>query len=265
MFNYVPVPAGLALFELVGFSPGGRFLAWEQYGIQDGSGFPFCEISVMDVASCSVLARHSELYRFDEQEFFSMDVPVEWDAVLDTEEREQRFWEEYARPLARQELQPLLDSLGIVEGNTGMHLVHHPACDLTDMAAPVRFTPGLAGPGFHSGPVYELLLEQPSVEDPGIAMWEHGFMAEPSCLLLALSEQDSDSLVILVDETGGWVDPQRWAYDFSIRDVFVYRDGWIAVVLRISVPGFEGPDIEYRVVTARIPDMSPGYWYSSTG
>jgi predicted secreted protein len=34
---------------VIGFSPDGRYLAFEQYGVQDGSGFPFSEIFILDL------------------------------------------------------------------------------------------------------------------------------------------------------------------------------------------------------------------------
>ena len=34
---------------VIGFSPDGRYFAFEQYGIQDGSGFPYSEIFVVDL------------------------------------------------------------------------------------------------------------------------------------------------------------------------------------------------------------------------
>jgi len=33
----------------IGFSPDGRYFAFEQYGVQDGSGFPYSEIFVIDL------------------------------------------------------------------------------------------------------------------------------------------------------------------------------------------------------------------------
>ncbi|POF28118.1 DUF2259 domain-containing protein [Roseibium marinum] len=37
--------------EILGFSKDGAYFAFEQYGIQDGSGFPYSEIFVLDVAN----------------------------------------------------------------------------------------------------------------------------------------------------------------------------------------------------------------------
>src|SRR4029450_2112606 len=34
---------------IIGFSPDGRYFAFEQFGVQDGSGFPYAEIFVVDL------------------------------------------------------------------------------------------------------------------------------------------------------------------------------------------------------------------------
>src|SRR5437868_5180577 len=34
---------------VIGFSPDGRYFAFEQYGVQDGSGFPYSEIFIIDL------------------------------------------------------------------------------------------------------------------------------------------------------------------------------------------------------------------------
>ena len=47
-----PAAAGdLARPEVIGFSADGRYVALEEYGAQDGSGFPFASIFVIDVAA----------------------------------------------------------------------------------------------------------------------------------------------------------------------------------------------------------------------
>lgn len=43
----------LAELRVIGFSPKGEYFAFEQYGIHDGSGFPYSEIFIIDTASDS--------------------------------------------------------------------------------------------------------------------------------------------------------------------------------------------------------------------
>lgn len=49
VFSFAASAGDTAKFHLLGFSKNGSFFAFEQYGIQDGSGFPYSEIFVIDV------------------------------------------------------------------------------------------------------------------------------------------------------------------------------------------------------------------------
>ncbi len=47
-----PANAGdFAERQILGFSPDGRYFAFEQFGVQDGSGFPYADIFVIDTAT----------------------------------------------------------------------------------------------------------------------------------------------------------------------------------------------------------------------
>lgn len=41
----------MAEFRAIGFAPGGKYFAFEQYGTQDGSGFPYSDIFIIETAS----------------------------------------------------------------------------------------------------------------------------------------------------------------------------------------------------------------------
>ena len=52
----LPVPAAAGEFaqvDLLGFSRSGSHFAFEEYGVQDGSGFPYSNIYVIDVGDDS--------------------------------------------------------------------------------------------------------------------------------------------------------------------------------------------------------------------
>lgn len=52
MFAFVCKPAmgaDVAQESLIGFSPDGRYFAFEEYGIQDGSGFPYSNLYIVDL------------------------------------------------------------------------------------------------------------------------------------------------------------------------------------------------------------------------
>jgi predicted secreted protein len=48
--NTIARAGDAATRDIIGFSPDGRYFAFEQHGIQDGSGFPYAEIFVIDAA-----------------------------------------------------------------------------------------------------------------------------------------------------------------------------------------------------------------------
>ncbi len=49
VFASRPLLAGdMAERRILGFSPDGRYFAFEQYGVQDGSGFPYADIFILD-------------------------------------------------------------------------------------------------------------------------------------------------------------------------------------------------------------------------
>jgi predicted secreted protein len=63
-----PASAGdRALLEVVGYSGDGRYFAFEEYGIQDGSGFPYSNIFVVDLATDSWVAGTPFRYRVDDE------------------------------------------------------------------------------------------------------------------------------------------------------------------------------------------------------
>src|SRR4051794_38905355 len=48
----LPLPAlsvDRALIELLGYSPDGRYFAFEEYGLHDGSGAPYSDITIIDL------------------------------------------------------------------------------------------------------------------------------------------------------------------------------------------------------------------------
>jgi predicted secreted protein len=52
----------LAQIEFIGFSADGRYLAWEEYGIQDVTGYPYSTVSIVDTAVDSIVAVESAVF-----------------------------------------------------------------------------------------------------------------------------------------------------------------------------------------------------------
>jgi predicted secreted protein len=59
--------ADRALIEMLGYSEDGAYFAFEQFGIQDGSGFPFSQIFIVDLASDKWVAGTPVEARIDDE------------------------------------------------------------------------------------------------------------------------------------------------------------------------------------------------------
>ncbi|MBD3369044.1 DUF2259 domain-containing protein [Candidatus Fermentibacteria bacterium] len=254
----VALSSDLAVFNLIGFSENGRYLAWEQYGVQDGSGFPYCTVHLVDLEESSTVGKfnvlHDEPIDYDPEDFRPQ--IEEFDRYLNPRENEYRFWEEYARDDTRRKASPLMDSLGIIPGNEGRLCVHHPLTDLSDFDR-IEFVTGMLSPAFEAGPRFRLVLEELKADTVEDLYW----ISPPKMLRLSLI-WGQDTLTLADDVRG---EERELAYGYGVRDVVTYRDRYVVVVLFRWVPGFEGPDVRYRVVTGRLPRFESNWWYSNTG
>lgn len=57
-----------AAFDLIGYSPDGKYFAFEEYGIQDGSGFAYSTIFIIDVAEDKWVAGAPYRYQAEDEE-----------------------------------------------------------------------------------------------------------------------------------------------------------------------------------------------------
>lgn len=222
--------------QILGFSPDGSYFAFEQYGAQDGSGFPYSEIFVIDTAKDAWLPG----------------TPIR---KLIKDETETATVED-ARKAAAAEAKLLLTRLRI--GRAGETLFSDPgaASDPAPMEASaaskglnkqrVPLKPAGAGDPRH------LLLEERAYETA-----ECQRMIERPAKVFALRlEYESGPLLIYEDKT--LPESRRCAISYAVSDVFRFRKGgapgYYAVLIRVEqLPGFEGPDIRYIAVTQRAP------------
>lgn len=82
-------------YDLIGFSADGKYVAFERYGVYDGSAFPYCEIFIVDVAKND--------YPVQPLRHVIEDSPTEHDARIE----------------AKKAATPLLQQFGIIDRNTG--------------------------------------------------------------------------------------------------------------------------------------------------
>lgn len=107
----------------IGFSPDGKYFAFEQYGIQDGSGFAYSDIFIMDIAA-DQWVKGSPFRVLDESEAGNIDA---------------------ARAKAMAEATPAIDSLKVT-GSVDT-LLHRPFTDFANDRRKVRFARWYAAAG----------------------------------------------------------------------------------------------------------------------
>ena len=125
--------------EILGFSPDGHTFAFEEYGVQDGSGFPYSNIYVVDTSDDSWVAGTPIRVRRDDET-----VPL---ATV--------------RADARKQSSALLNKYGIVP--VGETLVSNPMTEIGADPYVVRF---LTNPYVHTDRIWTLTLTPLPFPDP---------------------------------------------------------------------------------------------------
>lgn len=221
-----------ATLNFIGFSKDGRYLAFEEYGVQDGSGFPYSNIYFVDVAK-NVFAAKSIVVR------------------IDTETATER----QARTRARTSAAASLRRLKIIERNTGTQVVSRLLTDVSgnhfysekpDGDQMINFA-GVVGSMYRSGD-YDLKLKSVKTKPKGCEYAEDDY--DVLMLDLSLFDREKDKTISLQKDST--LPPSRGCpINYAIQHVYLYED-YIAVFLNTYNKGFEGPDMRYMVVTGKI-------------
>jgi predicted secreted protein len=219
-----------AQLNFIGFSENGEYLAFEQYGIQDGSGFAYTEIIMVNVPKNSYACPTITCIGDEEH----MTLAITRDSVL-TKARSK------------------LKMLSIVQGNTGEHVIHHPLSDLEADPKHVRFYEQAGGIQALSGlREYALTLNEIEVSNDNN---EYGYgFGPPKMLELIINTPGVDEKVVLQRDTKLPKRRSNVLY-YRIQDVYIYHcagQKYIAVFICYDMPGFEGSDLRFMVVTARL-------------
>lgn len=216
-----------ATLHVIGFSNDGRYLAFEEYGTQDGSGFPYSNYYFVDTARNSYAASR-------------VTVTIEKETATETAARKR------ASSLAAKKLK----QFGIVRGNVGKLVVSHMMTDLTfdsvgeKPSKVVKFAEEI-GSMYRRGD-FELALTQTPVKTKDCEVFED----ETKLLELKLANNEDDTSKFLQKDT---VLPESrgCAMDYRLQDVYLYKD-LIAVFVGVFTRGFEGPDMRFMAVTGKL-------------
>ncbi|EFO30669.1 conserved hypothetical protein [Roseibium sp. TrichSKD4] len=217
-----------ASLQILGFSKDGNHFAFEQYGIQDGSGFPYSEIYVLDVKG-DKWVKPSPFRRTDEVDETQGYDP---DRLLTETRSENR--------LAAQEL---LSGSGIA--GKGEIVGHNPITELNANPFEMRVNPRFAIPAING----ELTVSLSQFDLPDETC--SGYGAETKGFRLSVSHAGQTRTLhhdkILPKSRG-------CALSYRIDRVVTYfpqdRLPVMAIFVHVSTLGFEGPDGRFIAITA---------------
>ena len=210
-----------ATLEVIGFSPDGQYFAFEQYGVIDGGPTAFSEIHVIEVTD--------NAYAVPVQRRHRDEAGADTLAAL--------------RAGNRAAAAATLTRLGLDAPQPGRLLVHRPLTDLDAAAHAARFAATAPLHGLPAPAHYRLVLDSrpaPQVDCHGLGTGR----------ALTLRLEHADASRVLQHEAG--LPPSRGCvFGYRIHGVWLHGDH-LAVLLALSVPGFEGESLRYRAVTGRL-------------
>lgn len=228
-----------AKLQVIGFSRDGKYLAFEEYGRADGSGFPYANVYLVDTEKNAFAAKPFEVYIERERS-------SEEDAVKKVE------------ALAARKMR----QLKIERGNTGELLLAHTMNDETLDLSEVSADPLVGLVRFKIRPYpreqdgfLELKLKsiqvKPATCDDDSGVYEF-FKFE-----LTLDSLDTNKDKRIETETLQKDDalPKTRGCPTSYRmeSVYLYKNK-LAVFINKFSRGYEGPDMRYMVVTGKLPE-----------
>jgi predicted secreted protein len=221
-----------ANLNVIGFSRDGKYLAYEEYGVQDGSGFPYSNYYFVDVQK-NIYAANPVRVR------------------IDTETATEKL----ARARAKLGAGAALRRLRIVTGNIGNLVVSRM---LTDVSGnhfyseepaddqKINFAE-IIGSMYRRGD-YDLKLKSVATKSKDCAYAEDDYKV----LMLDLSVYDRERQRTIVLQKDTSLPAARGCpINYAIQHVYLY-EGNIAVFINTYHKGFEGPDMRYMVVTGKI-------------
>lgn len=204
--------------EFLGFSDDGGYFAWEQYGIQDGSGFPFSSVTVQETEGGAVVWSRRIMLEDDRQDL------------------------ERAREMCRMEARKAMAGFSSV-WLPGVLCVHHPPTDLSAPGDSVRFHSRLFAPGYAIGD-RTVVLSTRAVTGSEL---EESWGLVP--VLLSVSVRDNSlgvtRVVMQDDDLAG---DRSYTTGYGIESVWALGDSVFAVSIAMTTLGFEGQDLSYMLV-----------------
>ena len=217
-----------AKLNFIGFSKNGKYLAFEEYGVQDGSGFPYSAFYLVNVETNSYAA-----------------------GPFGSRIQNETATQQQVRTSARLRAAASMKKFGILERNTGTLVVSRLFTDLTlsKLNNPLSTTQTVNFAEFvdsmYAEGDYELTLDMVKTE---VKPCEH---EELPVYRIALTLKDNKRDWTNVLQKDATLPPARGCPTrYEMQYVYIYKDN-VAVFMNYYTTGFEGPDMRYLVATGK--------------
>ncbi len=208
--------------RIIGFSENGAYFAFEQFGVQDGSGFPYSDIFILNIASDTWAGGSPFRARLDDE---TQGVNA-------------------ARTATANMAAAAISSLGI--RYSGTLLASNPITESGADPLQVRFRPT---PYF--GTEWQLDLNEFPLTTTGCS----GFEADIRGFSLTLT-MDGDQPPRQLHRDQSIPSSRKCPLNYGISDVILNGDfnapGQLIVLVRVLSVGFEGPDMRFIAIPAII-------------
>ena len=218
----------IAQRDVIGFSASGGHFAFEEYGIQDGSGFAYSNIYIVDVTTDSWLPGTPVRVRLEDDT-----------AGLES-----------ARAQARSMAGPALDQLAI--DASPYHAASNPVTETSTDPYHVTINPR---------PVL------PAIDDPiSFTLVPYRLAGSKTCepfgqmkgFKLSVERLSETGSAVLIHKDTAIPQSRGCPLDYRIADIFTFfpQGGGpvFAALIQIIAVGFEGPDGRFMAVTGTLPD-----------
>lgn len=218
-----------AKLNVIGFSLDGKYLAFEEFGTQDGSGFPYSNIYFIETAKNS---------------FAAPPVKIRIDNESATESA--------ARLKAKNGAAANLKKFRIVAGNAGEMVVARLITDLNagnEKAGENLKNQIIEFTDYRDSNYYEREYAL-SLKTSEVKIKTCDYTDSPILKFdLTLKDTKSDTMKILQSDKT-LPESRNCPHSYAVQNVYVYKDH-IAVFLQVYTMGFEGPDMRFLSVTGK--------------
>jgi len=229
--------ADVPSLNVIGFSPDGRYFAFEQYGFSTGQGIPYSNMYFVDVEHNDYVTK-----------------PIVYEAPSNDVNTDVETLQARVRNRNRIFAQNIFKDLKLDYPLPGLRVVHHPLTDLGVQNNHVSFTPDMPLGGL-SYDKYDLDLSLKRVDKNADCKG----MGTPKIFKLSLTHNDGDLQILQQDKR--LPISRGCPLNYRIQDVYLYQfkqKRYISVVINVIFAGFEGQDMRYLVVTGLIkPNKLP--------